>query len=247
MPPEEAPRGQEETIYAGTFLNPGLAFDPSSGEVYGIGEEVINHYNCYPCEELDLFGAGDLFGGASAVAVDGASHAVYVSDTTKNDILVFEDARPIVTTGQPAEVSESEITLTGQIEPAGRGEITECHFEYGFEETYGTIVPCTPNPEGHHFSGPTHVEAKITGLSAGTKDHYRLVAANSVASAHSQDKTFVTTQPPSIDGLKAEDLTATSAKLVATVNPNGLPTTYQFKYGPTTRLWSGGARTRRHD
>ncbi len=237
VPPIEPVRHEETVFFRGVFIYYGLAFDPSSGEVYGDESEYVNHANCFSssCPVLDSFGQGFLAGGAEGIAVDGPSHSVYVADHALNDVIVFGDARPLVTTEAPSGATESEITLNGEIEPDGRGEITQCHFEYGFDQSYGTTVPCTPNPEVHPFSGPTHVTATITGLSAGTKDHYRLVATNSVGGyAHGSDETFITTQPPAIDGLKAEDLTATSAVLLAKVNPNGLHTTYKIEYGPST-------------
>src|SRR5262249_5670391 len=125
---------------------------------------------------------------------------------------------------------------TGHIDPAGRGDVTECHFEYGFDKNYGTLLPCVPDPAsappGSNFSGPTDVSATITGLSPGTRDHYRLVATNvAEATTTGDDRTFVTTSAPAITGLAAENLTATSADILAQVNPNGLETKYHLEYG----------------
>ena len=77
--------------------------------------------------------SGDLTtpGGLS---VDGSSHAVYVTDRSANDVVVFDDARPITTTGAPTEATESAVTITGHVDPAGRGAITTCFFEYGFRQ-----------------------------------------------------------------------------------------------------------------
>ena len=229
----------------------GFAFDPSSGDLYqavGTRNEGaptdhpprIDHYSSdcnppvAPCDPLDSFGSGQL-SSPMGVAVDGASQTVYVADSTKNDVAAFGDARPIITVGQPTGVTESSVTLTAHIDPAGRGDITNCYFEYGFNKSYGTIVPCVPDPAASNFTGPTDVTATITGFSPGTKDHYRLVVSNAVgATRQSNDETFITTQPPSIDGLASGKLTASSAELTAEINPNGLRTTYQFKFGPTT-------------
>jgi hypothetical protein len=144
-----------------------------------------------------------------------------------------------VTTGPPTGATESSVTLTGHIDPAGRGDITECRFEYGFDKTYGAVLPCTPdpasNPPGSNFTGPMDVTATVTGLSSGTMDHYRVVASNAAdATTSGADRTFITTAPPAITGLASENLTATSADLLAKINPNGLDTTYRFEYGTTT-------------
>ncbi len=223
--------GPGGTYYSGAPF----ALDLPADELYEDTGTSVNHYaTLTPNEPADSFGSGHLTS-AQGVAADNTSHTVYVANTAENDIAVFGNARPIVETGPFVEASESTLTLTGAIDPAGRGEIVECHFEYGFDKSYGTSVPCTPDPGAHPFSEPTEVRATISGFSGGTRDHYRLVATNSVgATAHGNDATFITTQPPAIDGLKSEDLTATTATLIAQVNPNGLDTTYQFNYGTST-------------
>ncbi len=221
----------------------GFDFDPSSHELYQDTGSVVDHFSgacnpiAAPCDPLDSFGSGDLFG-SKGVGVDGTSHTVYVANSTANDVAAFGDARPIVTTGPPTSATQSSVTLTAQIDPAGRGNITACHFEYGFDKSYGTSVPCSPdpasNPPGSNFSVPTEVTATVSGLSPGTKDHYRVVASNTAGgTAAGLDQTFITTQPPAIDGLASANLTATSADLRAQVNPNGLETSYRFEYGPT--------------
>ena len=76
----------------------------------------------------------------------------------------------------------------------------------------------------------------MTGLSPGTKDHYRLVAGNAGGAVSvGADEVFTSTQRPVIDGLIAENLTATSADIDAQVNPGGLDSTYRVEYGPTTQ------------
>ena len=248
----------ENLFYSATTDYPttGLAFDPSSGELYqAVGTRSqgdpadhgprIDHYSadCKPtvasCDPADSFGDAQLSGaGAMGVAVDGTSHAVYVADSTGNDIAVFGDARPIVTV-PPPNPTETSVTLNAHIDPAGRGAITGCHFEYGFDASYGVSAPCTPDPAssppGSNFTGPTDVTVTITGLSPGTREHYRVVVSNSAdATTYTPDQTFITTQPPAIDGLASANLTATTADLNAQLNPNGLDTTYRFEYGPTS-------------
>ena len=220
----------------------------------------IDHYSsdCNPlngpCEPVDSFGEGHLSVGTEicipggygsenceihlkGVAVDGGSHTVYVvnssSEANENNVAVFTDVRPVVATHPPTDVTSSSVTLTGHIDPSGRGDIEECHFEYGFSKTYGNTVPCAPAIPPS-YSVATDVTATVSGLSPNTHEHYRLVATNTAgATSYGADETFTTTAPPAIDGLVSEDLTATSAELIAQVNPNGLPTRYSFEYGPS--------------
>lgn len=220
----------------------GLALDPSTEELYqdvgtreGVHGPQIDHYSgdCEPvigpCEPLDSFGSGDLHG-ARGVAVDGTTHAVYVANSSTGDVAVFEDRRPIVATGPQKSATSSEVTLTGHVDPDGRGNITSCRFEYGPTKTYGKVLPCSPEPS----SSATEVTAAVTGLTPGTREHYRLVAGNANGSFSGADETLASTTSPAIDGLAAEKLTATTAELTAQVDPNGLPTTYKFEYGLST-------------
>jgi hypothetical protein len=219
----------------------GFNLDPSTGEVYQDTGSAIAHYasgcptEAGPCDPLDSFGSGDLHG-SMGVAVDGETHTVYVANSSSGDVAVLSDIRPIVTTDPQAGATESEVTLAGHIDPAHRGDITECYFEYGFDTNYGHTVPCSPDPASSNFTEPTNVIGTVTGLSPGTEDHYRLVAGN-VGGAVSvgADEVFSSTQPPVIDGLAAENLTATSADIEAQVNPGGLDTTYRVEYGTTTQ------------
>ena len=237
------PAGRPIGQLTSTTPTAGFVLDKSNNDLFQDTGSLVYHYSadCEPangtCDPLDSFGSGNL-SGATGLAVDGTSHTVYVANTEENDVAVFGDVEPIVTTGSPTNVTESSVTLTAHIDPAGRGNITECHFEYGFNKSYGTILPCTPdpgsNPPGSNFTEATDVTATITGLSPGTEDHYRVVATNTAgATSKGADQTFITTQPPGVDGLSSANLTATTADLSAEVNPNGLETTYRFEYGPS--------------
>ena len=221
----------------------GFDFDPSSQELYQNTGVEVEHYSgdcdpsTAPCDPVDSFGAGHL-SGAMGVGVDGTSHSVYVANSTSNEVAIFGDARPIVSTEPAIDVTQTSVALAAHIDPAGRGAITSCRFEYGFTINYGSSIPCSPDPAssppGSNFTSPTDVTATLTGLSPGTREHYRVVVTNAVgAESIGSDRSFLTTQPPAIDGLASANLTATTADLKAQVNPNGLETTYKFIYGPT--------------
>ena len=84
--------------------------------------------------------------------------------------------------------------------------------------------------------------SNLTGLDAGTTYHVRAYATNVVGTSYGADMTFLTlgqapsglTQPPS-------NVTAVTATLNATVNPNDLSTTVTFEYGLTTSYGSTAA------
>jgi hypothetical protein len=232
----------EYTAYQLGLVTPltGFSLDPTTEEVYQDTGEQIAHYpqTCHPplaapCEAADLFGLGKL-SSPRGLGVDGGTHAVYVASSGNGTVEEFIDVRPVATTGPPTGATESEVTLTGTADPNGHGNVISCKFEYGFTKKYGKTAPCSPDPSSSPFSSSTPVTATIGGFSPGTKDHYRIVITNEAGGiSFGLDRTFITTQPPGIDGLTAENLTATTAELIAKVNPNGLETEYQFEYGPT--------------
>ncbi len=238
-------RGEYESVVMGTEEPvTGFNFDPSSQELYQDTGSEIAHYggDCEPvvfgpCSVLDSFGSGHL-SSPMGVGVDGETHTVYVANSGGDEVAVFGDVRPIVNYAPPSEVTQSSLTLNATVDPAGRGAVTACRFEIGFDKSYGTVLPCVPdpaaNPPASDFTSKTDVSAAVSGLSPNTKDHYRIVVSNAAgATIAGSDQTFITTSVPSVDGLASANLTATTGDLQAQVNPDGLETHYRFEYGPT--------------
>lgn len=133
-----------------------------------------------------------------------------------------------VKTLPPSPIAEHEVTLRGSLDPDGMA--TEYRFQYGVDTSYGEETAWMSAGEG---TGVTNLSALIKSLPAGKTFHYRIVAKNEKGTTLGQDQTFRTASPPDISGLRATDLTETSAVLHATINPVGYPTTYHFEYGPT--------------
>jgi hypothetical protein len=142
---------------------------------------------------------------------------------------------PTVTTGaaQPGTMSA---TLNGTIDP--NGATTSYRFEYGTTTAYGLQSPTQPAGSG---DAELPVQATISGLTASTTYHYRLVAFPEGADrVNGIDRTFTTTVPnpaaPSISRLSAVDKTPTSARLTARIDPNRAATTWHIEWGTTTSL-----------
>ena len=218
----------------------GFTIDPSSNDLYAVeGGAFIDHFalNCgQGCTPLDSFGTGNLTG-AEGISIDATSDDVYVANTGEGNVAVFDGAGPYVTTGAYSNLGSTSATVSGMVNPAGRGNITNCQFEYGSNTLYGSTVPCTPNPASNppssNFTAPTEVTASLTGLEPGTTYHVRLSAGNSIAAGYGHDQTFSTLQPPSISGAYSSELSETTATLHAKVNANGSDTKYYFEYGLT--------------
>jgi hypothetical protein len=110
---------------------------------------------------------------------------------------------------------------------------TTVHFEYGPTSSYGFITPVQIQA-GNTFR---NISANISGLSASTTYHFRIVAINSAGTRHGSDRTFTTlsaTGPPVVTTNLATFIASFSAKLNGSLDPHGLATTVYFEYGTTT-------------
>ena len=110
--------------------------------------------------------------GASSVAVDEATDTLFAAPSGGVIKEISGAIVPDITTGEP--ISNSGVS--GHVDPAGGGEVTECHFEWGTaigEYNLGQ-EECSPGT----FSAPQDVTATLPGLLGETTYHYRFVAGN---------------------------------------------------------------------
>ncbi|MFL5909762.1 MAG: InlB B-repeat-containing protein [Gaiellaceae bacterium] len=140
-------------------------------------------------------------------------------DADKTVTATFNQKSPTPVTGAGTGATQTSVTLQGTVNPNG-ATVTDCHFEYGASTAYGSQVACSPSPGSG--AAAVAVTASVSGLSAGTTYHFRLVATNRGGSGNGADATFATAAPPpSVVTGAASSVTATGATLGGTVNPNG--------------------------
>jgi hypothetical protein len=146
---------------------------------------------------------------------------------------------PTATTGPVTAVGPTTATVTGSVNP--NGAATSWHFEYGTTTGYGS-----PTASQNAGSGTASVgaSANLSGLKPGTTYHYRLVATNSGGTSRGADAILTTSSAPVAVTGSASAVTATSATLNGTVNPEGRDTTWYFEYGKST---SYGTKTAAKD
>jgi len=134
-------------------------------------------------------------------------------------------------TNPATNVASFSATLNGSVDPHGLA--TTVYFQYGTTTSYG-------NTTAHQTqTGSTYrnVTANISGLSANTTYHFRIVATNSVGTRYGADRTFTTLSligPPVGITNPATLIASFSATLNSLVDPHGLTTTVYFQYGTTT-------------
>jgi phosphodiesterase/alkaline phosphatase D-like protein len=152
-------------------------------------------------------------------------------------------AAPVVVTQAATLVTSTGAQLNGTVNPGRLA--TTYHFEYGTTTGYGSQSPAVDASAG---SGSAAVaeSATLTGLTAGTTYHYRLVATNSAGTVQGADQQFVTPLPPAPPDVTtgaASSVLDTTATVSGTVNPNGTSTTYHVEYGTTTSYGSQSGDT----
>jgi sugar lactone lactonase YvrE len=164
--------------------------DPSNHDIYSAHQAFVRQFDSSGTL-LSEFGA-DLLANTRGVDISGSTGNVYVSTNPSGSgkVIIFGPLGivPDVTTGNATDVTGTSATLHGHVDPAGGGNIIDCHFEYGTDTSYGSSAPCVPaTPIG----SPTDVSADISGLSTSTLYHFRLVAGNSLGSVAGDDSTFI--------------------------------------------------------
>ena len=100
-------------------------------------------------------------------------------------------ARPGVTTGGVANLTDTSVSLNGSVNPKGKD--TQYFFQYGLNKLYGAQTPATA---GGAANGGSAVSVPVGALAPATRYHYRLVAVNADGTTLGGDRTFKTKVQP---------------------------------------------------
>jgi hypothetical protein len=142
-------------------------------------------------------------------------------------------AAPTAITGPVSAVGSTSATAGGTVNPGGQA--TSWYVEYGTSTSYGRQTTSRSAGSG---TANVQVSAPLTGLAPSTTYHYRLVGTNGAGTSHGADGIFTTTSGPVAVTGSVSAITAGSATLAATVDPNGRPTNWYFEYGTSTAYGS---------
>ena len=121
--------------------------------------------------------------------------------------------QPTVLTQAATAITTTTATLNGTVNPNSLA--TTYHFEWGTTVSYGTNTTTTSAGSG---TATLPESANITGLTAGTTYHFRIVAVNSDGTSNGGDLTFV-------PGAAVVTTTAASAITTTTATAGGNVTT----------------------
>ena len=108
----------------------------------------------------------------------------YGSDRTF--ITLSATGRPVVTTNPATSIASHSARLNGTVNPHGLS--TTVYFQYGRTTSYGSRTP-NHTKTGNNYQD---VFANISGLSAHTTYHFRIVANNTAGTRYGPDRTFST-------------------------------------------------------
>ncbi|MGH2853909.1 MAG: hypothetical protein ACRDLF_06930 [Solirubrobacteraceae bacterium] len=131
-----------------------------------------------------------------------------------------------------ASITRTSATLLGGVDP--QESATSYQFEYGTSTGYGQLTSPAGIGEG---DTEVPVEQGLEGLVPGATYHYALIASNQNGTIAGPDQTL-TTSPPTppvvLNGGQASSVTINDATLSATIDPEGLETSYVLELGSDT-------------
>jgi len=138
---------------------------------------------------------------------------------------------PTATSNVASSITSSSATLNATVN--ANNASTTVRFEVGLTSSYGITV--IANPATVNGTANTAASVGMTGLIPNTTYYYRVKAVNAAGTTYGSDMTFTSSAVlPTVNSGTATSITATSATLNATVNPNNAATTVRFEYGTTT-------------
>ncbi|HEY2143681.1 MAG TPA: NF038122 family metalloprotease [Candidatus Udaeobacter sp.] len=138
---------------------------------------------------------------------------------------------PVAFTSPAALIASFSANLNGRLDP--HGLTTSVYFQYGTTTSYG-LATAPQSRSGNTFR---NISTNISGLSASTTYHFRIVATSSAGTRYGSDRTFTTlsvTGFPLVATNPASNVATFSATLNGSLDPHGLTTTVYFQYGTTT-------------
>jgi hypothetical protein len=224
----------------GGFEGNDVAVDPSTNDVYYTpisyppANQRVYQYN-EEGTQVAAFGQPPGVEGEVAVGVNPSTGTVYVGRKEPGKRVDIFPAGPTVTVptvlkGGFSEVEGTSATIHGTVDPDGV-PTTSCRFEWGPTTAYGHTESCE---EGEVLtgSGAQNVTLHISGLTKGETYHYRLIAGNENGEEVGGDTFFVSSSVPVVTEEFVNEVHSDQVLVHATINPEGVPTTFHVEYGP---------------
>jgi hypothetical protein len=226
-----------EATLAGTINPEGVAGITTYRFDYGLD----THYGASSAETDTGGGPSDVPAAATITGLQPATtyhYRLFGTNTSgtsagADNTFTTQAAQPAIDLQPPfaSNMNPSGATLNATINPNGAD--TKYRFEYGTEVSYGSS---TPDGDAGSAVAETRVSLPVTGLAPSTTYHFRIVVENGIGAPVQGADAMFTTAPAT--PATATDISAVSARLQATINPQGSNGSYLFEYGTTTAYGS---------
>lgn len=214
-------------------VSDGFVVDPFNDAVIAGSAGALRQFSSGNASELSYEYAPAFGAPATAVAATEA-HQVFTADDKTITRYGPGNIVPDITTPKPDldEVGHTDAVVTGEVDLAGGGPVTECIIQYGTSPgSLSSTEACTPSS----FAGDQTVSAQLTGLTTGTTYHYRVKATNAGGSNTGYVREVTPAFVLKVRTLPATDVEPNEAVLNGSLDPDGLAnTTYYFEYGADT-------------
>ena len=166
--------------------------------------------------------------GSGTGRVDVNNTAIDVSGSFYADAVkwVYKFANPstiVITNVQAGSITANSAAISWTTNEAATSQV-----QYGTSTSYGSTTTLDSNLVTSHAQ-------TLSGLTAGTLYHYRVVSTNANGTTYSPDYTFTTLAPPAISAVAASGITSSGATITWTTNQ---ASTSQVQYGTTTSYGS---------
>jgi hypothetical protein len=206
-----------------------IAIGPGDELLVDDGPNFEHHILAYDAAgaQLSSFDAG-AGGGSGGIAYGENLNTIYVLGENAVRLVIPPPLGPLVLKQSSEAVEPTSATLAAVVNPEG-AEPSSYHFEYGTSIAYSQSSASEELTGGEFEDQPAG--AAISGLQPRTLYHFRVVVSNGTETTDGPDQIFTTLPPVSIDGESATQVSTTSARLGAELNPLGLPSEYHFEYG----------------
>lgn len=155
----------------GNLINSGLALDRETYDIFVDQGTHIDRFTALEkptkeecatgCPPQDTFGFGDLKG-ASGLAFDPSTAALYAANTGEDDIAMFTPVpTPTATTEPPESSKPTSAILAGRVSVPAGAEVRECKFEYADESAFSdnvqTVTLSAATGTGDETAGSTEL------------------------------------------------------------------------------------------
>ena len=207
----------------------GVGVDPTNGNVDITANSGVSEFDSSGNHLQTI--AAQRAQGNSAVTAAGL---LYVPVQEQVDIFTATSPVAGVAYDSVSSPTDTTVTLRGEVDPNGAGNITECTFEYGEEEGEYNLgeLPCEGG-SGLPYAAKTQVSAELNGLATGTTYHYRIVAVDANGRKYGADQTYSDQAVRDLHTEQATGVSESGATLTGSFIGSAEDTNYYFEWGPT--------------